>query len=79
MHSYDPGISQTLVMWTFPIPDGSVEVNLNTGEAVLKLESVCSVFDAFTVPNSFDPLHALGFVGAVLRSLRIHWSGISKK
>jgi hypothetical protein len=40
---------------------------------------VCSVFDAFTVPNSFDPLHALGFVGAVIRSLRIHWTGISKK
>src|SRR5260370_38196211 len=79
LHSYDPGISQTLVVWTTPIPEDSVEVNLNTGEAVLHLEGVCSVFDAFTVPNSFDPLHALGLVGAVIRSLRIHWTGISKR
>ena len=79
LHSYDPGISQTLVVWTTPIPEDSVEVNLNTGEAVLQLGGVCSVFDAFTVPNSFDPLHALGFVGAVIRSLRIHWTGISKR
>lgn len=79
MHSYDPGISQTLVVWTTPIPNDSVEINLNTGEAVLQFRNVCSAFDAFTVPNSFDPLHALGFVGAVIRSLRIHWTGISKK
>jgi hypothetical protein len=56
-----------------------VEVNLITGEAILHLDDICSVFDAFTVPNSFDPLHALGFVGAVMRSLRIRWSGITKR
>jgi hypothetical protein len=67
------------VLWTTPIPEDSVRFNLNTGEATLELEDVCSIFDAFTVPNSFDPLHALGFVGAVLRSLRIQWTGSVKK
>jgi len=52
---------------------------LNKGEAVLHLERVCSVFDVFAVPNSFDPLHALGFVGAVIGSLRIHWTGITRR
>jgi hypothetical protein len=78
LHSYDPGISQALVVWSTPIPEDSVEVDLDAGEAILHLKKVCSVFDAFTVPNSFDPLHALGFVGAVVRSLRIHWTGIGK-
>jgi hypothetical protein len=67
------------VVWTTPIPEDSVEVNLNKGTAVLNLKKVCSVFDSFTVPNSFDPLHALGFVGAVIRSLRIEWTGITKE
>ena len=77
MHSYDPGISQSLVVWTTPIDEDGVEVDLNKGEALLKLKKLCSVFDAFTVPNSFDPLHALGFVGAVISSLRIRWEGIT--
>ncbi len=33
--------------------------------------------DVFTVPNSFDIAHALGFVGAIVKSLRIEWSGIT--
>ena len=78
-HSYDPGISPTLLLWTIPIPDDSVELDLNAGEATLNLEHVCKVFDAFIVPNSFDPAHALGFVGATINSLRIHWKGISTK
>ena len=53
-----------------------MEVDLDSGEAVLHLRNICSVFDAFTVPNSFDPTHALGLVSALLRSLRIEWSGI---
>jgi len=76
-HSYDPGISQTLVVWTTPIDEDSVQVDLAKGEALLKLDRLCSAFDAFTVPNSFDPLHALGFVGAVIQSLRIRWKGIT--
>lgn len=76
-HSYDPGISPTLLTWTIPIPRDSVQVDMNAGEAILHLRNVCKVFDAFTVPNSFDPHHALGFVGAVINSLRIRWMGIS--
>jgi hypothetical protein len=78
-HSYDPGISQSLVVWTVDAPDAEVEIDLDRGEAVLHLEDICSVFDAFSVPNSFDPAHALGFVGAVLESLRIRWSGITRR
>ena len=65
-------------MWTTEIPDGDIEIDLDRGEAVLHIENLCSIFDAFSVPNSFDPAHALGFVGAFLRSLRIHWSGIAR-
>jgi hypothetical protein len=28
------------------------------------------------VPNSLDIAHALGFVGAVIKSLQIRWSGV---
>ena len=78
-HSYDPGISPTLLTWTIPIPRGNVQVDMDSGQAILRLKNVCSVFDAFTVPNSFDVHHALGFVGAVINSLRIQWSVISAK
>jgi hypothetical protein len=68
-----------LGLWTIEIPKGSVEVDLHEGEAVLHLENVCRVFDAFTVPNSLNPLHPLGLVSAFLKSLRIEWKGITKK
>ena len=77
-HSYDPGISPTLLLWTIPIPEDSVEVDLDAATAVLQLEDVCKVFDAFTVPNSLNTLHPLGFVSGLIRSLRIQWSGISR-
>jgi hypothetical protein len=66
-------------MWTVAIPDGAVEVDLNEGEASLELNNVCSVFDAFTVPNSLNSLHPLGLVGGAIKSLRIQWKGINKK
>jgi len=78
-HSYDPGVSPTLGLWTIEIPEGSVDVDLDEGEAVLHLENVCRIFDAFSVPNSLNPLHPLGFVGGFLKSLRIQWKGITKK
>ncbi len=78
-HSYDPGISPTLLTWTIPIPRGNVQVDMDSGSAVLHLKNVCSVFDVFTVPNSFDTHHALGFVGAMIDSLSIQWSGIGAK
>jgi len=56
-----------------------VEVDLDSGEASLELQNVCSVFDAFTVPNSLNALHPLGLVSGAIKSLRIHWKGISNK
>ena len=50
---------------------------MDEGEAVLHIENVCRVFDAFTVPNSLNPLHPLGLVSAFLKSLRIQWKGIT--
>ena len=77
-HSYDPGNSPALLFWTIAIPEDSVEVDLNAATAILNLENVCEVFDAFTVPNSNDPLHPLGLVSGLIRSLRIRWSGFTK-
>ena len=75
-HSYDPGVAPALTLWTVEIPEDSVEVDLDSGEAVLDLRNVCSIFDAFTVANSIDSAHPLGLVSALLKSLRIEWSGI---
>ena len=61
------------------IPDGAVKIDLDKGEASLELRKVCSVFDAFTVPNSLNSLHPLGLVSGVVKSLRIHWKGINNK
>jgi hypothetical protein len=78
-HSYDPGTSPALVLWTVKIPDGAAKVDLDKGEATLELHNVCSVFDAFTVPNSLNSLHPLGLVSGAIKSLRIHWKGINNK
>ena len=56
-----------------------MEVDLDRGDAVLHIENVCRVFDAFTVPNSLNPVHPLGLVSAFLKSLRIEWKGITKR
>jgi hypothetical protein len=68
-----------LGFWTIEIPRGSVEVDLDEGEAVLHLENFCRVFDVFTVENSLNPLHPLGLVSAFLKSIRIEWKGITKR
>lgn len=52
---------------------------MGAGEASLELHNVCSVFDAFTVPNSLNALHPLGLVSGAVKSLRIHWKGINNK
>jgi hypothetical protein len=66
-------------MWTIEIPEESVQVDLNSGEATVRLYNVCKVFDAFTVPSSLNPLHPLGLVSGMIQSLSIHWTGVSKK
>jgi len=78
-HSYDPGImAGSLVTWGVRYPVGSGDVDIDGGTALLKVHGVCSVFDVFTVPNSFDPTHALGIFSAVIDSMRIDWSGVTR-
>jgi len=74
-HSYDPGISANGLLWTIPIPEESVDVHLGAGAAVLDATDI-PLFDVFTVANSFSK--AVPRVPAVINSLRIEWSGITK-
>ena len=46
--------------------------------AHLRVRHICSVFDVCTVPNSFDPAHGLGIFSAVINSMRIEWSGVTR-
>jgi len=64
-----------LLFWTIPVPDDAVVIDLDAGRAKLNLHNIC-VHDVFTVPNSFNIAHPLGFVGAVIKSLKIQWSGV---
>ena len=76
VHSYDPGIAAgSLVMWAASFPTGSGKVDTDGGTAELRVRNVC-VFDAFTVPNSFDPIHAMGIFSAIINSMKIEWSGV---
>ncbi len=78
-HSYDPGIAAgSLVFWGTPYPVGSGKVDIDGGTAQLLVHNVCSVFEVFTVPNSFDLAHALGIFSAVIKSMEIKWSGVTK-
>ncbi len=78
-HSYDPGIGAgSLVLWGSPYPVGSGKVDIDGGTAELLVHNVCSVFDVFTVPNSFDPNHALGIFSAIINSMKIEWSGVTR-
>lgn len=74
-HSYDPGISHSLLLWTTEVPNGSAHVDLDEGEGMLHFNNLTTIFDGFTVPSTFDTGHPLGFVGAAIDSLRIHWHG----
>jgi len=77
-HSWDAGISESRVFWTTPLPPGTAKVDLAGGTASLKAKNICSVFDAFTVANSFSPDRSLGFVSGIINSLDIEWSGVTK-
>jgi len=41
LHSYDPGISPTLVVWTTPIPEESAQIDLEAGTAALHVSNIC--------------------------------------
>ena len=78
-HSYDPGImAGSLVFWGAAYPFGSGRVDIRRQNARLRVRDVCSVFDVFTVPNSFDPSHALGIFNAVIDSMKIEWGGVTR-
>ena len=79
-HSYDPGFAAgSLVFWGTPFPVGSGKVDIDEGTAELRVHNICSVFDVFTVPNSFDPAHALGIFSAIINSMKIEWSGVTRR
>ena len=78
-HSYDPGITQTLVTWIAAVPFGSAQVNLDRGEASLRARNI-GVLDAFTVANSLTVTRPLGNpVAAQIESLDVKWSGIFRR
>ncbi len=78
-HSYDPGIAAgSLVFWATPYPVGSGKVDIDDGTAELRVHHVCSVFDVFKVSNSFDPAHTLGIFSAIIESMEIRWSGVTR-
>src|SRR2546428_804264 len=72
-HSSDPGVSPSEKMWTAPISDGSVKVDLKKGKASLNVKNVF-VFDAFTVPNSLNTGHPQGRFPGIINSLRMEWT-----
>ena len=77
-HSYDPGIAAgSLVLWGAPYPIGSGKVDIDERTAELQVHNIC-VFDVFTVPNSFDATHALGIFSAIINSMKIEWSGVTR-
>ncbi len=48
------------------------------GTASLKANNICSVFDAFTVKNSFSNDRPMGFVSGIINSVDIEWSNVIK-
>ena len=66
-------------MWITRVSSGSARVEFDEGEAVLQLRNAC-ILDTFTVPNSLDQSHPMGHpVAAVIRSLTMRWSGVSRR
>jgi hypothetical protein len=77
VHSWDAGISESLVFWTTQLPDGAGKVDLARGTARLRANDICAVFDAFTVPNSLSPDRPLGYTSGIINSLDIEWRNIT--
>ena len=75
-HSYDPGIFSTGVLWTIPIPEASISVNLGAGSAVIEARNI-PLGEVFTVDNSFS--EGVARLPAVFEFLRIEWGGITNR
>ena len=72
-------MSATDVFWVTPIPEGSVDVDLDAGSASLQVENLC-VYDAFTVPNSIMGVNRpVNQVKGIIDRLDIEWSGVSRR
>ncbi len=73
-HSYDPGLSESEVVWTTEIPEDGVDFSSSDEAASLHVKNVLA-FDTFTVANSLDQHHPMGSkLNAIINSLRIDWS-----
>jgi hypothetical protein len=68
----------SLVFWGTALPVGSGKVDTARGTARLLVHNVCSVFEVFTLDNTFDPEHPLGIFSAVIDALDIKWSGVTR-
>jgi hypothetical protein len=67
------------VFWTAPVSPSSVRVDFDDADVVLEIRNYC-VLDSFTLANSFDISHPMGHpVAAVIKSLRMHWSGVKRR
>ncbi len=75
-HSYDPGFSQTGVLWIVPVPLDSIQVNPAAGRASLHLSNI-TLNDSFTVDNSFSM--AIPFATGVIDSLHVEWAGVTRR
>lgn len=42
----------------------------------MKANNICSVFDAFTVPNSLNPARPMGFASGMINSVDIEWGNV---
>ncbi len=62
-------------MWTTELSSGSAHADLDAHEGILEFNNLTTIFDAFTVPNSFNTAHPDGLVGGVIDRMRIHWHG----
>jgi hypothetical protein len=77
-HSWDPGITPSLVFWTTPVTRGSVKVDLDEERASLQAKNI-RVFDSFTlIPNAIDPNHPAGHVNSIINSLRMEWRNTTR-
>ena len=73
-HSYDPGLSESEVVWTTEIPEDAVDFSVSDETASLHVKNVLA-FDTFTVANSLDQHHPMGpKLHAIINSLRLDWS-----
>jgi len=60
------------------VPVGAAKVDLARGTARFSARNICSVFDAFTVPNSLNIARPMGFAAAMIDSVDIEWSKVTR-